>query len=233
MSESEEIAKAIQESAKLGSKGLEIAEKAGSFFSKVFKEPIDEIANMVTDKLRFIRWKRLIEISDEVNKIHQQRGIDKTRAVPPKLALPMFEEATLEEDDNLKILWNNLIANAMDPNFNDEIRYGFIDMINNITSREAIILLKIHEAVNRAEVIGDFSRLPQLSLDKEQIIKIMNCSKNEYAISANNLMRMQLIAPAVIVGGASIGGHQLSAYKGIDLITITALGVKFVEACIK
>jgi hypothetical protein len=36
MSESEEIAKAIQESAKLGEKGLEIADKAGSFFAKVF-----------------------------------------------------------------------------------------------------------------------------------------------------------------------------------------------------
>lgn len=54
MNEAEEIAKAIQESAKLGEKGLEIADKAGSFFAKVFKEPIDEISGIITDKLRFI-----------------------------------------------------------------------------------------------------------------------------------------------------------------------------------
>ncbi len=34
MSEAEEIAKAIQESAKLGEKGLEIADKAGSFLPR-------------------------------------------------------------------------------------------------------------------------------------------------------------------------------------------------------
>jgi len=55
MSETEELAKAIQESAKLGEKSLDIAEKAGSFFAKVFKDPINEISGMITDKLRFIK----------------------------------------------------------------------------------------------------------------------------------------------------------------------------------
>jgi len=44
MSETEEIAKAIQESAKLGVKGLETADKAASFFAKVFKGPANEIS---------------------------------------------------------------------------------------------------------------------------------------------------------------------------------------------
>lgn len=100
MSDAEEIAKAIQESAKFGTKGLDIAEKAGGFFSKVFKEPVDEIAGMITDKLRFIRWKRMVEMSEQIDQIHKQKGITNTRAVPPKIALPIIEEATLEEDEN-------------------------------------------------------------------------------------------------------------------------------------
>lgn len=121
----------------------------------------------------------------------------------------------------------------MDPSFNDEIRYGFIEMIKNITGREAFILLKLYEAVEVTGQINDFSKLSGFTVDKEQIISLIKCNHNEYSISANNLMRLQLIAPAVISGGATIGGHALSAYKGIDLITITALGVRFVEACIK
>ena len=41
MTETEEIAKAIQESAKFGQKGLESAEKTAGFFAKIFKAPID------------------------------------------------------------------------------------------------------------------------------------------------------------------------------------------------
>ncbi len=54
MSEAEEIAKAIQESAKLGEKGLETAEKVGGFVATVFKEPITDVSGLITDKLRFV-----------------------------------------------------------------------------------------------------------------------------------------------------------------------------------
>jgi hypothetical protein len=44
MNEAEEIAKAIQASAKFGGKGLETAEKISGFIAKVFKEPIGEFS---------------------------------------------------------------------------------------------------------------------------------------------------------------------------------------------
>ncbi len=69
MSEAEEIAKAIQESAKPGEKGLETAGKVGGFIAKVFKEPITDVSGLITDKLRFVRWKRIVKMSDEVNQI--------------------------------------------------------------------------------------------------------------------------------------------------------------------
>ena len=108
MSEAEEINKAIQESAKMGKKGLEIANKAGNFFAKVVREPINEISGMITDKLRFIRWKRIVQMADEVNKILEEKKIVDTRAVPPKIALPILEEASLEDDLNLQ--YANAIA---------------------------------------------------------------------------------------------------------------------------
>jgi hypothetical protein len=100
MGEAEEIAKAIQESAKLGTKGLGTAEKAGEFIAKIFKEPIAEVSGLITDKLRLVQWKRMVEMSDEVTKILELRKITDTRPVPPKLAFTIIEEASLEEDDN-------------------------------------------------------------------------------------------------------------------------------------
>jgi hypothetical protein len=233
MSEAEEIAKAIQESAKLGEKGLEIADKAGSFFAKVFREPINEISGMITDKLRFIRWKRMVQMADEVNKILEEKKIVDTRAVPPKIALPIIEEASLEDDPNLQYLWNHLLANAMNPNFNDELRYGFIEMIKGITGIEAKLLNEFYEVLRREGKLRPLSDVFQYSLTKEQIMQALGISADVYAISVNNLMRMQLLSPAILKGGVKMGPEPLTIYKGIDAVTLTPLGVKFVEACIK
>jgi hypothetical protein len=233
MSETEELAKAIQESAKLGEKSLDIAEKAGSFFAKVFKDPINEISGMITDKLRFIRWKRMAQMSDDVNSILRQKHITNTRAVLPKIALPIMEEATLEDDPTLQNLWNHLLANAMNPTFNDEIRYGFIEMIKGITGIEAKLLNEFYEILKRENRLFPLSKIFDYNLKKEQIITILKITIDVYAISVNNLMRLQLISPAILTGGVSMGTEPITIYKGIDAITLTPLGVKFVEACIK
>jgi len=233
MNEAEEIAKAIQESAKLGEKGLEIADKVGSFFAKVFHEPINEISGMINDKLRFIRWKRMVQMSEEVNTILQQKQIAKTRSVPPKIALPIFEEATLEDDPDLQYLWNHLLANAMNPNFNDEIRYGFIEMIKGITGIEVKLLHEFYKVLRQENKLIPLNKVFEYSVKKEQFISTLKITVDIYAISVNNLMRMQLISPAILKGGIKIGSEPITIYKGIDAVTLTPLGVKFVEACIK
>jgi len=233
MSEAEEIAKAIQETAKLGEKGLETAEKAGSFIAKVFKEPIAEVSGLISDKLRFVRWKRMVQMSDEVIQILQNRGVTETKAVPPKLALPIFEDSSLEEDPNIQSLWNNLLANAMDPKFNDDIRYGFIEMIKNITGIEAQLLNNFYQILKNEGNLTPVEDLYKYSLKKEQLTKMLSISTEQYALAANNLMRMQLIGPAILTGGISMGSEPVTIYKGIDAITLTPLGLKFVEACIQ
>lgn len=234
MSEAEEIAKAIQETAKLGAKGLDIADKAGGFFAKVFKEPVDEISGMITDKLRFVRWRRMVQMSDEVNKILDAKKISETRAVPPKIALPIIEEASLEDDPDIQNLWNHLLSNAMDPNFNDEIRYGFIDMIKGITGLEAKLLHFFYEEFRKINKIRPLCDLPKYRIYKERIISDLKIPLEKYVVSAHNLIRLQLLAPAIIINkGMSYGSEPFTIYKGIDAVSLTALGVKFVEACIK
>ena len=233
MNEAEEIAKAIQESAKLGKKGLEIADKAASFFAKVFKEPINEISGIITDKLRFVRWRRMVQMVDEVNKILDEKKVKDTRAVPPKIALPILEESSLEDDPNLQYLWNHLLANAMNPHFNNEIRYGFTEMIKNITGIEVLILSEFYKILEKENRLVPLSKIHNYSLKKEHLIDGLKMSSDQYAVSANNLMRMQLLGPAVLKGGVKMGAEPLTIYKGIDAVILTPLAVRFVEACMK
>lgn len=233
MSETEEVAKAVQSVADFGTESVKASQKVGGFFAKVFKEPAHEVSGLITDKLRFVRWKRLLQMSDDVNKILEEKGVHETRGVPPKIALPIFEDSSLEDNDDIRSLWNNLLANAMNPEFNDEIRYGFVEIIKNITGREALILKLFYDSLSAQGKLTKLEEVTNYSIDKEQFCAKLGLSLVDYSISAYNLIRTQCIAPAVIKGGMKFGDHTATAYKGIDAVTITPLGIKFVEACMK
>lgn len=57
-----ESAKAIQEVAKATQKGIDVSEKLGGFLAKVFGGPMEELAGMVGDKLRVMRWERKLPL---------------------------------------------------------------------------------------------------------------------------------------------------------------------------
>lgn len=234
MSDVEEIAKAVQKASDLGVKALETGERVGGFFAQVFKEPITEVAGMLTDRLKFARWKRLVEMQSQVNEILSTRHIAETRSVPPKLALPLLEEASLEEDTDLQKLWSHLLANAMDPSFIGDIRTGFVEMIKGLTALDARILEFFFQVLRREGRLSPLEGVIQYSLKKEQIMQALGITEADYQVSAFNLMRVQCIAPAVLKAtGISFGDEATTIYKGIDAVTLTPLGVKFAQACME
>jgi hypothetical protein len=97
----EEVAKAAAEVAKFGTQTVKTTEKILGFVSKVFKEPAEETAGIIGDRLKLFRWQRQIAYVDKVNSILDARGIKETRAVVPKLALPILESASLERNYTL------------------------------------------------------------------------------------------------------------------------------------
>ena len=232
MSDIEEISKAVQKASNLGVKALETGEKVGGFFAQVFKEPITEVSGMLTDRLKFVRFKRLVELQSQVNEILSNRLISDTRSVAPKLALPLLEEASLEEDADLQKLWSNLLANAMDPSFLGDLRTGFVEMIKGLTALDAGILEFFYKLLKREDHLTPLEGVIHYSLKKEQIMQALNITEADYQVSAFNLMRIQCIAPAVLkTTGISFGDEATTIYKGIDAVTLTPLGVKFAQAC--
>lgn len=235
MSEVEEIAKAVQKVATFSEKSLETSEKIGGFFARVFCEPGTEIAGMITDRLRFVRWKRLLRTADEVNRILHERGVENTRAVPPKLALPIFEESSLEDDESLHSLWNNLLANAMDSNFQGEIRYAYTEIIKNLAPADAQLLYALYNTLKQQGKL-DFAAAQTLGIKKSAICRSLKITQRDYLVSANNLMRLRCIAPFVLhirvgAGLSMPGNEKLTIDKGTDALVMTPLGINFVEAC--
>ena len=121
----------------------------------------------------------------------------------------------------------------MDPNFNGELRYGFVDMIKNITGIEASILNNFYKILDQEGHVQNLSDITNYSLKKEQIMTIVGIDEVIYQVSIYNLMRMQCIGPAILKGGIKMGSESVTIYKGADAVVLTPLGVRFIESCIK
>lgn len=90
---------------------IEAAEKVGQFLSNVFGEPIKTSVGMLQDKLGVIRWERQLRLADRVKEILDQRRKGGNHvSVPPRIALPVIEAASIESDDFLQDLWANLLG---------------------------------------------------------------------------------------------------------------------------
>src|SRR2546423_1007898 len=139
--EIEESAKAVQEVAKATRTGIEATQQLGGFVSRIINEPIETVVEILNDKLKFMRAERQLRLADRWLETLKERKIQGAlRIVPPKLALPIIENASLEEDDELQDLWANLLASAVDPNYNGQIRSAFIDIIKQLEVVDVHIL---------------------------------------------------------------------------------------------
>jgi hypothetical protein len=231
-----ESAKAVQEVAKATGKALDVSEKVGSFVAKVIGEPLESAVGMLSDRLRFMRWERQIRMVDRCEEIMRKRRIEgKTRAVPPKLALPIIENASLEENNQLQDLWANLLSSALDPNFKGTLRSAFIDIIKQLEIVDAHILSFLYRSYLNSIKMKEISEDESPSVigwGCDEITTALKMSNSVYENSVDNLMRVRCVKPLVLkVTGIRAGNEPMTIDKGYDVICLTSLGKSFVEAC--
>jgi hypothetical protein len=232
-----ETAKATQEVAKATVKGLEVSEKVGGFFAKVLGEPIETATGILGDKLKFMRWERQVRLVDRVHQINHDRGIEgKEIPVSPKLAIPLIENASLEENDLLQDLWAKLMSSAQGNKSSNLVRVAFIDIIKQLEVIDVQILSTMFEgyvkAVGKENIHKETPR--RISFSKINIINALEIPDHIYEDSIDNLMRERCICSEVkVMGGISMGGESATIDKGYESLCLTSLGVRFIIACVK
>lgn len=232
-----ETAKATQEVAKATVKGLEVSEKVGGFFAKVLGEPIETATGILGDKLKFMRWERQVRLVDRVHQINHDRGIEgKEIPVSPKLAIPIIENASLEENDLLQDLWAKLMSSAQGKESSNAVRSAFIDIIKQLEVIDVQILNGMFggyvNAVGKDSIHNGTPR--RISFLKANIINAEKISESVYEDAIDNLMRVRCVCSEVkVLSGFNMGGESATVDKGYDSLCLTSLGVRFVIACVK
>jgi hypothetical protein len=248
MDEELETAKEV---AKATGKLADLIQKAGSFFSKVVGRPLIKVGTILEDEVEFYRYKNLLRIADKVEAIHARRRVEgKTNPIRLRIAIPMLQSASLEEDETLQDLWARLIANSMDPNFKEFIHPGYIEIIKQLSTDEAIILNSFRSKKGYPALF-DFSsnesvryRVARLGgLKNVYDIYLLFCKAlplkkpGNARIYLDNLQRLQIVqaeerlSPYLEDSHSTALGTELVARRS-EYLTMTEFGTQFIEVCI-
>jgi len=219
----EEESKAIQAIAKTIEKGIDAATKVGGFLAKFISGSLEQGKGIFEDKLKYQRWERQVRLMKRAEDFLKEQGLGQpTRPVPLKLAIPLIQEGSLEEDNDLQDIWAKLLVNAGDARNNFQIRSAFISILKDLSSLDAIILHKIYSVPSTDLEKEIFTlNLPQNALleipeGKEEILPT-----EDVQISLSNLARLELLKMPIFLGG----------FPSPKEVLRTPFGQEFHKAC--
>ncbi len=137
----DEQSKAFAETAKLGQnivdEGGRLTRAIGRIFGTV---PEDVVGLVIGDHLRFVRTVIALKYDEKISEILERRGVKRTEAVSPSIAIPLLSAAYDESRPELQRLWTALIAAAMDPSRAGRVRLSFIETVKQFDPLDALVL---------------------------------------------------------------------------------------------
>jgi hypothetical protein len=124
---------------------IDAGQKFGGFISRFVAGPLEQGMGIFEDKLKYMRWERQLRLMKQTDQLLQEIGLTQpTRHIPLKLAIPLFEASSLEDDDYLQDLWARLLVNAANGGSRVTLRRAYIAILEQLTPLEAAILQKMY-----------------------------------------------------------------------------------------
>lgn len=133
------LADATTEVAKTGAKAIDAASDTGRFFNSVFGDLVIDGFGLLRDRLKFYRAEQWVSLEAKTRERLAAKGITDFRPVPPKIGLPLIENATIEDNDDLHSLWADLLTALMNPNAG-EIEPRFVSAIKEMMPEDRGLL---------------------------------------------------------------------------------------------
>lgn len=221
-----ESAKAVQEVAKATSKAINAGEKVGSFLSRYMAGSLEQAMGIFEDKLKYMRWERQLHFMQRAEQLLKSIGLNHpTKPIPLKLAVPLFEAASLEDDDFLQELWARLLVNAANAASGIDLQRAYISILEQLTPLEAVVLERIYalpyeKTQYHGVVVGGLPHEVRVRNELERD-GVLSEPPDEVKLALANLARLGCIS----ITKSWVGGEIFST------VIPTLLGKSFVEAC--
>lgn len=174
-----------------------------------FGDAVGELGKTLGDEARLFRFKNLLRIGDKVQAIRDQRGLtpDQMKALPFGDSLRAVEASSMEDDDDVQVLWARLIANATAMPGEATMKKSYIDLLKALSGIEAV-LLDLLWKFDKSE----FQTKEELDAFNEALTEALDARWRRYPeadrkSAAQNLLRLRIISmrPKIIDGDGLLG----------------------------
>jgi hypothetical protein len=216
----------------------------------LFGPAASEAGLMLEDHVRYFRLRRQVRLCEKTGEFLTDAGVT-PRAVPLKLLIPIIENASLEEDDDLQDMWARLLATAADPSSKAiEAMPSYLAVLRELSSNEVRFLNAWYETfVGNTPGVTEFSRayITDRRFILAELLPIYNSSvvvtyqgvgSSHMEITVENLAAMlaMLVRHSLVakfVDDESIVRIEPFASSVSDLTTytLTDFGAMFIAAC--
>jgi hypothetical protein len=205
--------------------------QAGRDLASFLSGPAGELVGMGYDHLKVVRFERGVRLVERLRHFLAERGLEKfTRKITLNMELPILENATLEEDDELQDLWAMLLVNGGDADSGIEMRRAFVSVLAEMTALDVRNLAAIEQAspvdLREGSITVWTGKLPDeaVPVSRRDVSVYSKKPSVEVLTSLSNLERL-----GCIYSGDQAGG--LRAISPVQAVGLTPFGRAFVLAC--
>lgn len=139
--------------ATLGKTAVDVLkEESESFLSAALGEPAKALGGLMADGINARRHSNLVKITAQAKRKLQEAGVS-PKEVPLSIIHPALESASLEENDDLRSIWANLLANSSDPRAKVNVLPSFTGMLRELTSRDVKFLNLLYEKAENSDFL--------------------------------------------------------------------------------
>jgi hypothetical protein len=229
-------------------------------FAKRILGPIGELSDLLSDRIRFARFRQTVWMLGRAKEICAEAGVE-PKQVPLSVLVPLLDKSSLEDDgpQSLKENWAALLANAA---MNPQKKYAkYCALLEELDFAEAELLARLKAEVSRHELfkpdrLGDFVNTEQgakwgpggvASIDElEQSGRIAYHWHGDDIPNTNEFSFADLedIVPLLHLHNLGLIKVSTGSFRGQDVVPgehdelifyvygdITPLGFDFVSAC--
>lgn len=224
-----EESEAVKEIAVTTGKAIDAGMKLGGFFRLVLGDAAIELGGVVKDWATYFRYNNLLKIQDKVFKLHKKRKLEgKTIVIPLRYAIPLIQNASQEDNDDIQSLWAGLVANSTDPNKRLNIQKIYIEILSSLEPIDVQIMLYFSKQGWHL-----FSEVPGGGITVEKLSSDLNASENDIIISLQNLNRLGCLVADFEPTWNDIGKSSFGTLVRDKKTTFrpSPLGFSLLEAC--
>lgn len=193
------------------------------FFNGIVPDFIKDGVGILSDQVKLWRWNNQINIIKKVQNKIKKSGLSKNQ-IPLKVLVPIIENSSLEQDENMQEKWANMLANAATRSV--EVSPNYAAILNELSPVEVSILDKIYQEVNRE---SDYQKRKSFQFDTSRLQVILSITEERMDLIIENLFRLNVLqSPA---GKGVMLGKFPFVLRTTKVFEFTTLGYEFVKAC--